>query len=357
MRFLVRGRGQSRSSGRLSCIDFFSKIEIEHDTLWLMGLESGKKPGGSKEDDLERLPLLQGATNRNKIFLDSSGDIFYKLENKKEQEHYKIIDTFRKELEQKGVMFPTLLETRQITSDEGLYVGVTRIPNFHAFDIAEHFGAYTDPDPNPSFIAFLAALDSIATTIPAQHFEEEDEEALSAVLMFVNQAYDLIKEDVENIVGQKELADLFTKSQKYIQDIPRVVQHKDANSSNWRTVKVENKIFVNMLDLETLGVARREWDEGRMYSLLCLDEGKQEIFKNLVLDHAAFEDVSQQIYFWRVVLFRSIRELNLIYTEKYRAPLEQYTNTQGGENIKEDIKKGLLRNIKHSVTELNVRMT
>src|SRR3989344_6951682 len=103
-----------------------------------MGLESEKKSGESKECYLEQLPLLQGATNRNKIFLDSSGDIFYKLENKKEQEHYKIIDTFRKELEQKGVMFPTLLETRQITSDEGLYVGVTRIPNFHAFDIAEH---------------------------------------------------------------------------------------------------------------------------------------------------------------------------------------------------------------------------
>src|SRR3990167_5465034 len=247
----------------------FLENMLGHDTLWLMGLESGKKPGGSKEDDLERLPLLQGATNRNKIFLDSSGDIFYKLENKKEQEHYKIIDTFRKELEQKGVMFPTLLETRQITSDEGLYVGATRIPNSHAFDTTVHFGAYTDPDPNPSFIEFLAALDSIATTIPAQHFEEEDEEALSAVLMFVNQAYDLIKEDVENIVGQKELADLFTKSQKYIQDIPRVVQHKDANSSNWRTVKVENKIFVNMLDLETLGVARREWNvEGRFQGRL-----------------------------------------------------------------------------------------
>jgi len=325
--------------------------------LWLMGLESGKKPGGSKEDDLERLPLLQGATNRNKIFLDSSGDIFYKLENKKEQEHYKIIDTFRKELEQKGVIFPNLLETKQITDDGRLYVGVTRIPDFHAFDIAEHFGAYAISNPKTSFTTFLAAIDSIATTIPTQYFKEDDEEQLPGVLMFVNQTYGLIKEDIENIVEQKELVDLFTRSQKYIQNIPRVVQHKDANPSNWRTVDTENKTFVNMLDLETLGIARRGWDEGRTYSLLCLDEDKQKIFENLVLDHIAFEDTSQQIYFWRVVLFRSIRELNLIHTEKYRAPLEQYTNTQSGENINGNIKEGLLRNIRRALTELNARMT
>lgn len=53
------------------------------------------------------------------------------------------------------------------------------------------------------------------------------------------------------------------------------VAHKDANPSNWRAVIVNDEISMNFIDLETLGLARPGWDEGRAYVLFSLSDKKR----------------------------------------------------------------------------------
>lgn len=312
---------------------------------------------GSVEIDLAQLRPLEGATNKNTIYLDASGSVFYKLHSEKERANYTIIEKFRAHFEQKNIYFSKLVHAK-VTDQKGgtLYLGISKIPSFHSYDISEHFGDFKLQNLEVNLGTYLDALEEIARTIPVETFSDYDEEEFAGVLMFLNQSYPLLQKDLENLVSLEELVALFEKSQESVQKLSRVVQHKDANPSNWRAISHNDKTVIAMVDLETLGLARRGWDEGRMYTLLGLDSKKQELFLNLISTRSTFNNADKQTYFWRVVLFRTIREMLLLNSEKYRESLESYNGKNPHENIKERIMNSLKNTAQRAVKELRVQL-
>lgn len=98
------------------------------------------------------------------------------------------------------------------------------------------------------------------------------------------------------------IVDLIIRSQKQVEGLPRVIQHKDANPSNWRIVSINARSVVSVIDIETFGLARRGWDKGRVYVQLCLDKTKQDNFLEVLNQHPKFQSDEARVYFWRVTL-------------------------------------------------------
>jgi hypothetical protein len=181
------------------------------------------------------------------------------------------------------------------------YSAIVTLPHFLAYDITQHFGTFNFGDPQSTMEQYVYALDSIANVIPADEFgNHEDEEGLDGVLSYMASKRTIIEDEIGEAF--QEVVNLLSKTQEVIEDLPKVTQHKDANPSNWRLLEMNGKTFIEMIDLETLGPARRGWDEGRMYTLTCLDPEKQGALLDIVNSHTSFEREEAKYIFGELCL-------------------------------------------------------
>jgi hypothetical protein len=250
------------------------------------------------------------------------------------------------------VAFPILLKTGLSHGEASqTHVALITLPGFHPYNVAEHFGKFSVSNRTETFSLYLNALDAFSN-LPVDNFPAQpDDEKFEDVSDYIKTIYPSIQRDIETVADVDTLVGVFRRTQKHIEPLPRVIQHRDANPSNWRVVQVNEEKYINLIDLETVGLARRGWDEGRLYSLMSLDPQKQQEFKDIVYKHPSFETKESQMYFWRVVLFRSMRELKLINSGKYNTPITLY-NQQNSTNIEDSIKSGIVKTVRQTMNEL-----
>ncbi len=98
---------------------------------------------------------------------------------------------------------------------------------------------------------------------------------------------------------------------------------------------VNEKIYINFIDLETLGPARPGWDEGRNYVFFAMNSRRQEIFLELLKEEPVFRDEDSMMNFWRVVMLRCLREIYLLRTGKYDEPIEIHEKSTAKHDLKE----------------------
>ena len=232
--------------------------------------------------------------------------------------NYEVLNRVREKLFAAGVSFPVLVGNADSPADRMTLMAITLLPDFKRFSIRQHFGEFSLPESKRAFNECLRAFDTLARTVPADTFQDsDDKEAEDAVRSFVMVSAKQLEKDPEIASRMSEILQSIAASQQSVAALPRVVQHRDASPSNWRFTQVNDQSFISFIDLETLGLARRGWDEGRLFTLLCLDSGKQAEFLSAVMNHPSFEDKEAKIYFWRTVVVRSLRELYLLESGRY----------------------------------------
>ncbi|MCX7928355.1 MAG: hypothetical protein N2558_01555 [Patescibacteria group bacterium] len=302
---------------------------------------------------------LINSEGRNLVRLSSDGAVVYKITSEKELKNYFILQKYRSVLSEMGVFYPFLLKTKNLKDDLGQeYVAFFRFPLFTPYNILERFGKFKTGNNNDSEKAFrllLKMFDAFEYLLPTEDFEGEDEEELKNVLNLLFLDWMQVVDDFQGLgVNFEKIQTLIENSQEVIECLPRVVQHKDANPSNWRIVHINGKDVINVIDMETLGLARRGWDEGRVFVQLSLDSLKQEKFLSILFSHDKFQDPKSRIYFWRVILFRCIRELALIKRGKYFNAILEYSNfrKENIDNIKDKIKDGLFTTASKAIKQL-----
>lgn len=226
------------------------------------------------------------------------------------------------------------------------------MPFFDSDNIAQRFGKFELKDDISTFKCLLDAFEEVLSV--SDFSADVDEEKLENVLTMVQKDYSSISTFLQGQGIELDcVLNLISMSQKHIEGLPRVVQHKDANPSNWRIVNINAKSAVNVIDMETLGLARRGWDEGRVYVQMCLDRTKQENFLEVLNQHPKFQSDEAKIYFWRVVLFRCIRELSLIQSGKYSSAISEYDQAfPEHAEIANDIRKGLSEIAKQAIDRM-----
>lgn len=296
---------------------------------------------------------------RNPVRRSLEGAFIYKPKGAKELRNYSILNKYREDLANRGVYYPVLVKNKGLTDKKGNeYIALITLPFFDRYNIAQRFGRFELGDHRFAFSCLLGAFDAFEKVLPTNLFSTEaDEEELAGVLDMIKTEYSKI----ENFFREKGIEsscvfDLISKSQRFIEGLPRVVQHKDANPSNWRIITINASSAVNVIDMETLGLARRGWDEGRVYVQMCLDENKQDSFLGVLYQHPKFHSEEAKVYFWRVVLFRCIRELSLVCSGKYSSAISEYERLAGQNSVTNDIKTRLLKTAQRAISEMRLKL-
>lgn len=296
-----------------------------------------------------------GSINHNPVYKSPDGALIYKPETTVSIKNAQVLRKYTQDLLNGGVCFPPILRG-DLQNGHGKYYAMLTLPHFHSYNTIEHFGGFEVHDTPRVLGAYLEAMKHIGKTIPTSEFAASslDEEREDLVWDMLSSYKGLIEDDYT----RGELCGLYEQiaaSQTKIQNIPREVAHKDANHSNWRPIEVGGKIFIQFIDIDTLGLARPGWDEGRGYAMLALDEEKQDIFLKLLSQDKRFENPDVRLYFWRVVLLRCLRETVFLNKGKYDTDI--LTLSAGVEdqalNLKHLIKSALKKTLYQSSAELD----
>ncbi len=268
----------------------------------------------------------KSTSNKPVLFSDEKGavckpSVGYEVEN------YRIIEKYKKQLAERGLYFP-LFVTDGIQVDyeqsHGEYFKILTVPQYESYTVAGHFGELDFDHPATHFSAFFDALNTIGDVIPVSEFgyrDSQDEEGLDGVLNFAR--FSIAKAQIsEEVVKAEEVTSLLQQSQLTIDTIPFQTAHKDGNPNNWRYIQLGDKSGTFMIDLEGLGLARKGWDAGRMYTHLTLRTDLQEIFLNVAQEKKYFSSHAELVYFWRVVMTRSLRELSFLNQGRYHPSMQ-----------------------------------
>lgn len=309
------------------------------------------------QDD-SQIEVINSGTNRNRVYSSHEGMFIHKPENERELENFGIIEKYRAKLAESGVCFPLLVSIHESDKGESKKMIMASFPYFQPYNIEEHFGKFKIVDEESVMRAYLKSLRTIAEVIPASEFagRKEDEEGLGGTIEMLGKFSDYIKKDTDKIVPYESFYEVIEKTQAGLGEMD-FVAHKDANPSNWRAVLINDKIFINFIDLETLGCARPGWDEGRAFVLFSLDPNKQRLMLEIMKDDQIFQDENTMTYFWRVVVLRSLRELYLLrngkYDESFRSHISDETES---EELKEKVVNSILESLKTGLEEINKKI-
>ncbi len=304
--------------------------------------------------DISQVEVIDSGTNRSSVFSSHEGMLIHKPESRRELENFRIVERYRAKLVEKGVCFPLLISLRLANQGGSGELVMASFPYFEPYNIEEHFGRFQVFEEERVMRAYLKSLRTIADVIPASEFEgrREDEEGLIETIEMLGEFASFIEDDTNKVVPYEVFYEIVEKTQIGLSEVG-FVAHKDANPSNWRAVLINDRIYINYIDLETLGCARPGWDEGRAFVLFSLDPNKQKMILGMMSEEKTFQNKNAMEYFWRVVVLRSLRELYLLRSGKYDAPLLSHTHDAiKKEDLKEEIVNSVLETLRRGIKEL-----
>ncbi len=295
---------------------------------------------------------LTGGTNRNPVFSIYEGLIIYKPESEQELNNYKIVNKYRQKLQERGVCFPVLLQTKDLNSVPGYFAQIS-LPFFQPFTIEEHFGKFGLFEEKKVLEAYIKGIRTIGEVIPQYEFESHEEEGVDQTLAMVNTFREYVEDYTKTITPYINFSKIIKDNLISVEGLQLDVSHKDANPSNWRAVTINDKLFINFIDLETLGLAHPGWDEGRTYVLFAMNPERQKLFLELLKEEPAFQDKNILTNFWLVVMLRSLREIYFLKRGKYDESIENYKSIDSERNeLKESIISAVGETLKQALKEL-----
>lgn len=113
-----------------------------------------------------------------------------------------------------------------------------------------------------------------------------------------------------------EIKQLISASQNTILNLPQYAAHRDPNPNNYCIL--DNKT-VGIVDWETFGLARRGYDEARLFTYLALNKQAQDQYLEICGEKII--DGPTGLYFWRVACMRAFREATSFHSGHYDSRL------------------------------------
>ncbi|MBI5151570.1 MAG: hypothetical protein HZA34_03275 [Candidatus Pacebacteria bacterium] len=221
----------------------------------------------------------------------------------------------------------------------------------HQHSFTESYGAGTPGYEPYIFPTILQAFESIRQCIPSSLFPESlDDDRDEYFLPRIQHAYADIPNNVLEDLTEDSFQALMQKTSPAL-TLPRLSAHRDAHHQNWNVVTIRNEHHVQLIDLETFGLARPGWDEARIYSRFCLSEQKQDSFLDAF--HAAehLKDHQIHLYFWRCVAYKTLKGLHHLYGQHHAKKLNMLSDTQ---QIVEEVTRGRLRTLHRAKKEIQL---
>lgn len=269
-------------------------------------------------------PLTRGGD----IYSLQDGALWEKTLSPKESKNYQIIQKYRKNLLEGEILiaFPEILSSKSNSSERYL---LTSTPHFHNNGV---YG-YKKED----YLFWLQALEKIRKKIQEEEFDDTtDPDENTNFFPFIQKVISSI-EFLLNKNEAQEILQIFQNLQDDVMKLPKWPSHGDTHNHNWSISYFKNKPIISFIDLETFGLYRKGWDEGRTYASLYIHPKDQEALLEALKEKNIFSS-QEWMYFWRTVAIRCMRELQLIIQ-----------NQQNQEKLKEIP----LQNLREAIEKLN----
>lgn len=252
--------------------------------------------------------------NEKPILSSKEGATYTKQLSPTERHNFKLIDRYREELAHSApaVTFPLVL-----SCTESNVCTMTSPAHFHHAHLYGHS--------RETYASVLSGLEVLRNTLSPKDFPQYvDPDETQSFFSFVETALT----DVAPYFSQsKELLALLKNLQPRITEIPAYPSHGDAHNHNWSVAFLNDQPVVSFIDLETLGLYRVGWDEGRMYTVLSGHPDDQHNLLQAIYNQPWFK-TDQQLYFWRTVVVRCLRMMQLIIQHKSYTHLNDIDKSQ-----------------------------
>ena len=247
------------------------------------------------------------------IYSAQEGASYTKQLSKAERNNFNVIDKYRTTFLQQNpiIIFPQIL-----SCTESDLCTMSSPPHFHQEGAFHHSV--------DEYETILSSFDQLRNTIDVsdlQHQSDPDEH--DSIFTFLVS----ILNDVEMYVAdRKKITDTLESTQNILIKVPELPGHGDAHNQNWSIAQLNEKKVVSFIDLETFGMYRVGWDEGRMYALLSGYLEDQQHLLQAIEKKQHFDSYSE-CYFWRTALIRSLRDIQLISNGKRFTHLNEMQKT------------------------------
>lgn len=216
-----------------------------------------------------------------------------------------------------SVVVPELLDY-----DRNLQQGlISRIGNFPIYSPCEYFGL-AKVYGGDYYKSLHEVSEIIRRNIPCHEIPNQLD--VEAFFDGTNQTLVTIENDLKGTEDRgidnlsENVKEMVLRTQERIIELPLYPSHRDPNPNNYKMVCESGHIYANVIDWETLGLARRGYEEGRFMVCLALDKLKQDDYARFIMDKL---NVQERIYFWRTVATRALHEMSSVSRGLYDARL------------------------------------
>ena len=131
------------------------------------------------------------------------------------------------------------------------------------------------------------------------------------------------KVDSYNGFDSKQLFDSIKSTADILKGEPLIAAHRDLNWNNMEIIKdINGNKTLQLADWGSFGLAYEGYDEGRLFTRLCLNSKQQEDCLNglsmfLMSDLNLERSFKYMVSFWRTAAIRSYREMHLTINGRY----------------------------------------
>lgn len=148
-----------------------------------------------------------------------------------------------------------------------------------------------------------------------------------------------------------EIYAIFNATHRIITEAQVAYAHRDASRRNIAVSYFDNSV-VQMLDLETAGLAYVGYDEGRFLTYCCLNrDGVENVVR---IFYNQYTELPERLNFWRTAIVRCLREIKFINeTQVYEDNLNiSYPNEEARNFFKEELNSALIGLLNLSIVNI-----